>query len=64
MGMNMNTKLVVTVELDYKISLWQAIKLRIAGKNYTPFAESVLQEIRKELNEVEQILDKNKTETQ
>ncbi len=35
----------VTVEIQYKISLWQAIKLRIAGEAYKHVAEEVLHRV-------------------
>ena len=37
-----NTDLRVNVCFNFSLSLWQAIKLRIAGKNFKPIAEEVL----------------------
>ena len=31
----------VSIYVDTKITLWQAIKLRIAGKGYIPIAEAI-----------------------
>ena len=36
----------VGVEISFNISLWQAIKLRIAGDNYKPIVEEILKEMR------------------
>lgn len=40
------TPIIVNVELKYKISLWAAIKLRIAGPNYKMVAEAVIAAIK------------------
>jgi hypothetical protein len=38
-------KLKVQIEVYAKISLWQAIKLRIAGKNYKDVVEELLKKL-------------------
>lgn len=38
--------LTVTLEVKYKITLWEAIKLRISGENFRPIVEEVLKSIR------------------
>ena len=40
-----NPKFVITIKLNCEISLWQAIKLRIAGSNFKPLVESVLKKL-------------------
>jgi len=45
--MRNGNKISVVVEIEYKISLWEAIKLRIAGSGY----EVVAKEIMKRLEE-------------
>lgn len=46
--------IIIEVVIDYRISFWQAVKLRIAGKAYLPIAEkicSIIEESTKIQNE-------------
>ena len=40
---------IVTLKLNCKLSLWQAIKLRIAGKNFKIIAEEILKEMKEKI---------------
>lgn len=40
--------LCVTIRLNFELSLWQAIKLRIAGRNFKSIAEEILRDMRKD----------------
>jgi hypothetical protein len=40
-GDKMQIGMVCQVKIDLGITLWQAIKLRIAGKGYMPIAEKI-----------------------
>ena len=41
-----NNEIVITLKLNCELSLWQAIKLRIAGENIKGIVEEILQEIK------------------
>ena len=43
-----NVVLPVVVEIKYKISLWEAIKLRIAGKGYELVAKEIMKRLEEE----------------
>ncbi len=36
----------LTIKIDVQLSLWSAIKLRIAGKNYYKLAIKIIKEIK------------------
>lgn len=36
----------VNININAKISLWQCIKLRIAGKNFEPIVAKMLKEVK------------------
>jgi hypothetical protein len=37
--------IVVRTRFEFEISFWQAVKLRIAGPNFRPIAEKILEEM-------------------
>jgi hypothetical protein len=37
----------MNVEVKYKISFWDALKLRIAGKNYQTVAKEIIKTLKK-----------------
>lgn len=39
----------IKISVDTNISLWQAIKLRIAGKNYEPIVREISEQIKKRI---------------
>jgi len=47
---SLNNDLMIKVKFNYEISLWQAIKLRIAGKNYRVVADEVLKLIKERID--------------
>jgi hypothetical protein len=40
-------ELKVKISVEYKISFWQAIKLRIAGKAYQEITKEIIKQIKK-----------------
>lgn len=40
--------LIVKVKIDLEFSLWTAIKIRIAGKNFAEYVEKVIKESQKQ----------------
>lgn len=44
--MMLNNEIVVTVKFNFELSFWQAIKLRIAGRNMQPIVEEILKELK------------------
>ena len=47
----MTIGMVCRVQIDLGITLWQAIKLRIAGKAYLPIAEKIGRELIKTMKD-------------
>lgn len=45
-------KIGMVVEVNFKLSLWQAIKLRIAGKAYKEAVEVMVREMKEKQEEV------------
>ena len=44
-----NIKVKVIVDVRYQITFWQALKLRLAGKNYKYVAEELIHELKEKL---------------
>ena len=42
---NNQINMLIGVKIDFGMTLWQAIKLRIAGKAYHPIAEEIKRQI-------------------
>ena len=43
--MKIPDKITISVDCKYKIGLWDAIKLRIAGKNYQVVAREIIKKL-------------------
>lgn len=43
-------EIVITLKLNCELSLWQAIKLRIAGRNFKTCAEAILNEFKNRIH--------------
>ena len=41
-----NNEIIVTLKVNCELSFWQAIKLRLAGKNFKIIAEEILKELK------------------
>lgn len=44
-----NVPIELKLKITYGISLWHAIKLRIAGKNFKPIVEEILKQIKQNI---------------
>lgn len=38
----------LVVQVDFKLNLWTAIKLRIAGKNYKDVVDAIIENMKKQ----------------
>jgi hypothetical protein len=49
----MDARMAVKIHIDTGISFWQAIKLRVAGKNYEIIAKEIAESIKRRLEKEE-----------
>jgi len=41
-----SNQLTITIKVNHKITLWEAIKLRIAGSNYKAIADELIRQVK------------------